>query len=462
MKTQDINTIYNVLGTFVRNGISFFSIPFFASLLGAEQYGITTVYKTWGGILAIVLGLQIDGSIGVAAVNYERNELKNYFSSTLVFGLLSSFLCVAIGYVYIEDVESILLLDRESTGLVAIQAVSTFVILFSSQAFIFLKQAQHSFLLQVLSEVTGVALSLFLVMCWFPRDRYYLACMYGTSVPACFFAFTLSVYFIHSGHWSFRWTDIRFCLPVCLPLIIHSLSGMVMGQSDRVMLQHMIGNSEAGIYSFVSLFSSALLNICISLNNSWIPFYFDDMRNGKVEKIYEKGRNYIRMYSLIVFVFLLCSPEIIKNMVPVEYWVGIDFIPILILSVYFSYLYSFPSNFQYYHMKTHYIAFATIIAAGINIGLNILVIPYYGMRGAAITTLVSSIAMFLFHEYVAQYIIPAKYHYDIQFFFPWIVYMFFVLAFYTVFQYVAIVRWCLGICFMFVLFFDLYRRRSIF
>ena len=87
MKSQNKNAIFNILGPIILNGISFFTMPFFTRMLGPEQYGIASVYKTWVGILSIIMGLQVQGSIGAAVITFPEKSIKKFQSTVLLFGL---------------------------------------------------------------------------------------------------------------------------------------------------------------------------------------------------------------------------------------------------------------------------------------------------------------------------------------------------------------------------------------
>ncbi len=462
MNLQSKAAVYNLLGLVILNGVNFFTIPIFTRLLGPEQYGIVAVYKTWVGIFAILLGLQMQGGIGAAVVHLEPEELPRYLSSTLAFGLLFSLGCLAAGAGISAPLADALLLSEESLGLMGLQSVGMFVVSFASIAFIFLKRAQYSFLVNVSAAILGVGCSLYLTMAYFPADRLYLGSMYGTAVPAALVAAAASFYFLRRGGWALEWRYIRFCLPIALPLIFHGLSHIVLGQSDRVLLQRLSGSAEAGVYSFMIVFSSVLVTVWSALNNTWVPYYYDDVKAGRVREIHEKSRRYIFSYDLILAVFLLWSPEVIERFAPKEFWGAIRLLPLFVLSHYFTFLYSFPVNFEFYHKTTHTIAVGTMLAALVNFGLDWLAIPRFGMAGAAGATLIAHAALFLFHSYIAERVLAAPYHYRPRFFLPGLLRVLSAVCVFVLFREAALLRWTLGALLTAALGRALFRRGSVF
>jgi O-antigen/teichoic acid export membrane protein len=71
----------------------------------------------------------------------------------------------------------------------------------------------------------------------------------------------------------------------------------------------------------------------------------------------------------------------------------------------FFFYYTMYVNYAFYEKKTYLISIFTIIAGGINIGLNYLWIPQYGYSAAAWTTLVSYLILFLLHYLNVRFII---------------------------------------------------------
>lgn len=462
MNIENKAAVFNILGPIILNGINFFTIPIFTRLLGPAQYGIVAVYTTWVGIFSIIMGLQVQGSIGTAMVYFKKGEMKSYLSSILLMGLLFSALCLLLGIAFSQQLKELLLLDAEELRLLGIQSVGSFVIAFSGIAFIFAKNAKMNFCVNVLTAVFTTVLSLLFIVFYFSPERFYLGRMYGMAAPITMMGGGLAVYFVKEGHVSFNVKYAKFCLPICIPLIFHGLSQIILGQSDRIMLQHMMGNGPTGIYSFVITFSGVLMAIYGALNNTWVPFYYDDLKAGALAKISLRTKNYIFIYTIMVIVFALWSPEVIKLFVPEPFWPAIRLLPLFIFGNYFNFLYSFPVNFEFFHKTTYTIAIGTICAAVVNIGVNYLLIPHFGMWGAAFGTLFAHILLFVFHEIISAFILPFHYHYSIKDFLPGIFVTTIALVLADCLKDFIVIRWGAGFVLAGIWCYSIYKRKSLF
>ena len=140
-----------------------------------------------------------------------------------------------------------------------------------------------------------------------------------------------------------------------------------------------------------------------ALNTSWCPFFFDDMKNGRMDSIRRQSRNFLELFTVLSVGFLLLSREVFRVFASRDYWDGIPWIPLFVTGYYMNFLCTFPINFEYYHKKTRAVAAGTVFASVVNIGLNYVLILKLGIVGAAIATTVSHCLQFLLHYFYAGF-----------------------------------------------------------
>jgi len=105
---------------------------------------------------------------------------------------------------------------------------------------------------------------------------------------------------------------------------------------------------------------------------------------------------YMRTAGLLMLFWVLASlwmPEIIRiplgsgrHILNEAYWSAIPVIPVIMGAYVLMGLYFLELPGIYYRNKTYLNALFMGIAALVNIGLNVLLIPHYGMMGAALAT----------------------------------------------------------------------------
>ena len=411
-KPQSINQMgfYNLLGPLVLNGVNFFTIPLFTRLLDTAGYGVLTIFLSWASILTIVIGLQTANSIGIAKVRFDENEQKGFRSSILALSFISFFIILICGILFREQLAILL---RIGSGLVIILILQSFgssVIDFVTTSFTYDKQASKTFILSVVTALVQIVLSLVLIYNISELSERYLGRIMGLAIPAIIIGFALALVIMIQGKTLFSKKYWMFCLPICLPIILHGLSGVVLSQTDRIMLIHLTSDDNlVGIFGLAVTLTSLITVGWGALNLTWTPFYYDDMKINDSQAIIKRTKGYMYLFTSLVIAFLLASPEVLKIMAPPAFASAIDYIPFLTVGMYMVFLYSFPVNFQFYHKKTIYIAVGTSATAASNILLNLILIPIFGGMGAAISTMIAYILLFVFHQIIASKVIKEPY-----------------------------------------------------
>lgn len=464
-KGNSVNLIafFNILGPVILNGISFFTIPIFTRILGTDNYGLYTIYYTWVNTVTILVSLQVMGTIGVANVQLPEEEKKAYYSSVLSIVLLSFTVFSVIATIGMPILVKYLGLSRQMIILMMVHALGMAFVNFASMRYTYEKKAHMNFAISVMVAIAGIILSLlFLYKGNFTEKTLYYGRAYGSAIPYIILGVVIGIVYILQGKTLYSKTYWKFCLPLCLPMVFHGLSQLVLGQADKVMLKGMMSDSIVGIYSFTFTFAHIMNIIYNAFNNTWVPFYYDDVKANKIEAIHKRSKNYIFVFTSLSIGFILVAPEAIKIFAGEEFWSGISLIPIFVLANYMMFLYSFPVNYEFYNKKSIHIATGTGVAAIINCILNYLFIPYMGMAGAAYATLISYVLLWLFHHWVSKYLIKQNYHYKLKVFFPGLVMMIVFTIIVMQIENYILIRWGMAFVVGIILLRHLMRTKSIF
>jgi O-antigen/teichoic acid export membrane protein len=395
--------LWQTAGKFILERIGFITVPIFTRLLTPSDYGQIAIYTTWVSLCSLIVGLQTYGSIANAKIKYTDDTIDAYLSSIITISLISFIVLLIISIVANRFFAKILGLRSDLVVLLVIQSFTSFCINFLIRKFLQYKQVERSTLLSLIVSISSTILAIIWVL--LASENKYIAKIYANAIPTIIIGSGIVCYVYFKGRKIFEREYWKYCLSLTLPLILHGAAGVVLSQSDRVMLQKMIGESSVGIYSFAYTVALVISVIWSVFNTTWIPFYYEYKKNDQKDLIILRAKNYMLIFSGITMGFMLLAPEVYKILSPEEYWMGIPLIPLIAMAYYFNFLYSFPANFEFYHEKTRLISIGTICAALINIVCNLILIPVYAGIGAAIATLISHIFLFVFHEIIARFII---------------------------------------------------------
>jgi O-antigen/teichoic acid export membrane protein len=451
--------IWQTAGRFILQGIGFFTAPVFTRLLTPSDYGYVAVYSTWVSLCSLFVGLQTYGSIANAKIKYHDDEIDAYLSSIMTLSVISFIIFLVGGIFANKFLAKILGVRSDLVVLLIIQSFTSFGISFYIRKLIQYKQAEQSTLLSLLVSVLSTVLAIILLLN--SSNNRHIVKIYANAIPTILVGFIIICLVFVKGRKIYDKAYWNFCLTLTLPLILHGAGGLVLSQSDRVMLQRMSGESVAGIYSFAYSVALVIDILWVSFNTTWVPFYYEYKKNNQNELILLRTKNYITVFSILTMGFMLLAPEVYRIMAPRDYWSGISLIPLIALAYYFNFLYSFPANYEFYNGKTKLISAGTICAAIINIACNLLFIPAYAGAGAAIATLISYIFSFIFHEIIARFVIR-NYEYRFNMYIRGLLPVFAIVVLFYVIQDFWYIRWGIGAVLGVYLLRRIIRNRAIF
>ncbi len=187
---------------------------------------------------------------------------------------------------------------------------------------------------------------------------------------------------------------LKAALNFGVPLVFSGIGIMLINLSDRYILKVLMNNETVGLYDLGYRFAGVINMFLI------LPFGFTLMP--AAYKIYGKDgdkRYYTKLMTYFTFILVwaglalsIFSKEIIETLTfNPDYYPAYTIVPIIVFAYVFSGMRNVVSLGMFLTKNTKYIAYITLFIAALNIGLNFIVIPYFGMIGAAYNTLFSFI-----------------------------------------------------------------------
>ncbi|MEN6552610.1 MAG: polysaccharide biosynthesis C-terminal domain-containing protein [Methanobacterium sp.] len=191
-----------------------------------------------------------------------------------------------------------------------------------------------------------------------------------------------------------QFTNLREYLYLSLPTIPNGLSFWVVDSIDRYLIGIILGTAFVGYYSPSYTLGKMVILILTPLSIVFPPILAKYYEKNQLEKVRMVMAYSIKYFLLIAIPFTiiisLLSEPILMLLTTTEIAVnGYLVTPFVILSLLFFGLYSILSNIIILKKKTKIIGLIWIICAGLNILINLELIPLWGIIGAAVATLVS-------------------------------------------------------------------------
>nr|WP_330391620.1 oligosaccharide flippase family protein [Butyrivibrio sp. YAB3001] len=182
-----------------------------------------------------------------------------------------------------------------------------------------------------------------------------------------------------------------------IPLIPHYLSQTVLNSSDRIMIQRMIGDSQAGIYGVAYSLSMIMLIFNNALMQTISPWMYKKIKTKNEKDIASIAYVALTLIAIVNLLLIALAPEIVAIFAPKSYYEAIYVIPPVAMSVFYLFLYDLFAKFAFYYEKTRFIMAASVGGAILNVLLNFIFIRKYGYIAAGYTTLVCYMTYCMIH-----------------------------------------------------------------
>ncbi|MBN1645239.1 flippase [Candidatus Woesearchaeota archaeon] len=194
-----------------------------------------------------------------------------------------------------------------------------------------------------------------------------------------------------------------------IAIALAHIGAKVIARIDTLMLTYFTSLTEVGIYNVV--LPTALLFLFFSEAISPILYpLVSELWAKKDQKKLSEGINLLYKYSFVITIpafltVLVFSSLIIKILFGIEYVAGSLALQILLVGILFLLVATINNTVLAAIGRPAAVTKAFLIVAGLNILLNLLLIPMLGINGAAIATAISYLALLLISTiFVARYI----------------------------------------------------------
>ncbi|MFL3001661.1 MAG: lipopolysaccharide biosynthesis protein [Cytophagales bacterium] len=173
-----------------------------------------------------------------------------------------------------------------------------------------------------------------------------------------------------------------------------SFSNIIVLNVDVLMVTSLLGLSQTGIYTTAFYIGMVIEIPRRAISQISIPFISENIKNNKIKEI-EKNYKEVSLHQMLIgilfFILVVTNLDNIFSLIPNsnEFIKGKDVVYIIGLSkliiMFFSYNSELISLSKYYRFTV----ITIIILAFVSIILNLILIPKYGMIGAAYASLIS-------------------------------------------------------------------------
>lgn len=409
-----VNSSIYVVGNLLTRGLNFLLVPVLTRALTPDEYGILAITTTVSGLLVIVLGLGLGSAIMQMYFRYESaEEHRSLYGTLLAFCLIvPSFATLSLDVLgrsgRLDFFPSVPF--QPYLRIVIWTSCFSLFIGLPQTIYMTLQQPLKAASLMFASSLVTVGLSLYLVV--YLRQGV-MGSLRATFISASLMA-VISIFLTgRMASWRFSWSKLKIALFFSLPLVPHMMSHWILSLSDRFILAGYVSAGSLGLYSLGQQFGALIALWSGAINNAFVPIVnaqlSDERTRDKVPVLGTYALLVICSFGLGVALF---SEELIRLLTPLRFHGATVVVPWAVLGFVFQGVYLVWSRGTWFSMRTGWTPVLTMLAGALNVGLNLWLVPRWGIMAAAVNTAVAYGVLALLHGYLAHEVYPIPWEYD--------------------------------------------------
>jgi O-antigen/teichoic acid export membrane protein len=195
-----------------------------------------------------------------------------------------------------------------------------------------------------------------------------------------------------------------------MPLVPSALALWAINFLDRVFVKHYNGTAEVGVYSAAIKVASVITFLILAFRTAWPAFAYSIEDDREARRTYSYVLTYLLAFSSWISLALgALAPWLVMLLTSPAYQRAEEAVGILAFAFTAFAGYTVLAIGSGRARRTQLNWVVTGTGAAVNIGLNFILIPRYGMVGAAIATLIAYIVLFAGMTLYAQSVYPVPY-----------------------------------------------------
>lgn len=403
------------IGGMLQRFMGLLLLPFFTQVLTPADYGVVALISLVGVAMSGLFTLGTGNSMGV--IYYRELDLARrptiIWANTLLMAANGLF-WYAVLFLAATTLSELMFQTDRYADLIRLALLGSVLSTIADPWLAYLRmeeKAKRYVVLTLISSLLSIGLSIWFVL------------VQRIGVTGVLMAGTLTQGIMLLVNWMVIGRKLHFKIDISLfcPLVRIGFPGifglfafLLIDYADRQMIERMVSLDALGVYSVGYSFGMVMSIAMGAFATAWPPFFMSYLnKRDEARTIFSRVLTYylIGFGGLIVLFFFVAKPVVLLMTAPAfhEAYLVVG----LVAAAYMlkgSYLIVLPGI--YFAEKLHKQSAVEWVAAIVNIGLNLWLIPIYGIVGAAIATCISYLTLPVLAWAVARHLLVVDYEWN--------------------------------------------------
>jgi len=376
--------------------VGFLLVPVYTHRFEPAEYGLLALLLVLYGFMGMVYDLGFTNSVGrffFDCKGEEReNALRRMVGTALSFmaayaGLLTAVLCIGAG-----SVAEVVTGDAANAGLIRLVAVALLADALAIVPLTLIRMEERSgiyILITIVRSTAALGLNVLFVvgLGWGVRG---VAASLALTAGGVLLCLVPEIRRRLGGGVS--WPLLRQMLGFGLPFFPVLLCSWVVEASDRYILELFRGPEEVGFYALGYKIAQIMQIAVTAFSMGWAPLRYKIFERESARAEYRGILTYYVMAAAVLGVAIaVLDRELVSLVAPANYAPAAGIVAPIVLAYATYGTYLIVLTGMGVTKRTGAMGWLAAAGAGLNVGLNFLLIPRYGMTAAALTTVAANL-----------------------------------------------------------------------
>ncbi len=385
--------------------VGFILVPIYVRALTVSDFGILYLVTTGTTIVSSVLILGMDSSIALTFYKTDDpSERRTIASTFLIFEIAFSLAACSLLLLAAQPIAAFIFSDASLTPYVQL-GVATVPFAIYITMFLDISRLVRAPIRYMVISLGNLLLTLTLIIVAIIVLKMGVAgVLAGTLVGSIIFA--LVGFNITRSQYGplFSWAVLRRMLLLGLPLVPASLSLWVVNSSNLWFVLHLTSSTEqVAILTFAIRLAAPVVLVVTAFQVAWVPFSLSIARHDFAERVYSRTLLYFLAVTFAVLLPLtLWAGPIIEIFFRATYLPAVQLIALTGMATIAAGAYQVVATGLNIAGRTLHFGWTAMVAAVVSIALNLLLIPLFGLVGAAFAGVAANVVPVVLLYVVAQ------------------------------------------------------------
>lgn len=391
------------VASWVTAGIALISVPIVTRFFTPEEFGKINMFTMVVGIIAALVGLSMEQSyvrfFKEAESEQERKKILTQCIAVVVF----AFFCFIVADIFLGRWLSFYLFEEINPFLVyialPIMVLSTIIVSYQS---LYFRMSEKAMGFAVISILSVFANKVAIVGAAFYSPNYIMGIVFMTItmlavvIIYCVFSpnsFSISVPKLNK-------MEVKPLLRYALPLVPCAFIALLNTFIIRFMLKDYVSYAALGVFTAAISIAGILSLVQSGFTIYWTPFL---LANYKTEQALIKKIHSVISFVMVAFsLCLILFSDVIFLILGEEYRIGKEIFALLLVYPVTYTIYVTTCCGSQINKKTYQQLFTTIICTLVSVFAAYMLMPIYGLLGAAISNAIGGITLLLVGTFYGQ------------------------------------------------------------